>query len=172
LGASSLPQFLLPLLPPIHRELSDTNKTAGEELSSLAQEVVELLKGVCGKEVFSVAYARHQKEVAELRVKRRGQAALEVYKPCGVLTLPFYPLSFSLFFPIDPFPLLILPSLFPFLFPFSLSPSSSPFPFLFPPLPPPLSFPSPAYLLPLFLSTSSSLPFTFSSPSQSSSYRL
>lgn len=78
LGASSLPRFLPSLLPPLHRELSDTNKTAGEELSTLAHEVVDMVKGVCGKEAFSMAYAHLRKEMAVVRVKRRGQAALEV----------------------------------------------------------------------------------------------
>lgn len=78
LGPTSLPRFLPSLLPPVHRELSDTNKTAGEYLSSLAHEVVERVKGVCGKEAFSVAYANLRKEAAMVRVKRRGQAALEV----------------------------------------------------------------------------------------------
>ena len=92
LGPSSLPRYLPFLLPPLHRELSDTNKTAGEDLSDLANEVVELMKEVCGKEAFSVAYARLRKEMAVVRVKRRGQAALEVSRlimvscsPCFIL---------------------------------------------------------------------------------------
>ena len=78
LTAEHLPMYLPSLLPPLHRELADHAHTAGKELFSLAQEVLELVKGVCGKDAFSQAYAQHQKTVAMAREKRRGQAALEV----------------------------------------------------------------------------------------------
>ena len=78
LGPDHLPTYLPSLLPPLHRELADHTHTAGQELASLAQEVLELVKGVCGKDTFSQAYAHHQKSVAVAREKRRGQAALEV----------------------------------------------------------------------------------------------
>ena len=52
----------------------------------------ELMKEVCGKEAFSVAYAQLRKEMVVIRVKRRGQAALEVsrlimvsFSPCFIL---------------------------------------------------------------------------------------
>lgn len=60
----------------------DTNKSAGDELQSLAQETVELMKGVCGRDVFSQAYSLVHKEVATTREKRRKQAALEVQEEC------------------------------------------------------------------------------------------
>lgn len=78
LGSEHLPTYLPSLLPPLHRELADPTHTAGQELASLAQEVLELVKGICGKDIFSQAYALHQKAVAMAREKRRGQAALEV----------------------------------------------------------------------------------------------
>ncbi len=78
LGAEQLPDHLPSLLGPIYRELSDSSKRAGEELYSLAQEVVELMKGVCGREAFSSAYAQVHQSVGGVRDKRRMQAALEV----------------------------------------------------------------------------------------------
>lgn len=78
LGSAHLPVCLPLLLPPLHRELSDSSQTAGKDLQELAQEVVELMKEVCGKEAFSLAYAHVRKEVAVARERRRGQAALEV----------------------------------------------------------------------------------------------
>ena len=81
LGVEQLPDYLPSLLAPIYRELSDSSKRAGEELYSLAQEVVDLIKGVCGREAFSTAYARVHQSVSGVRDKRRMQAALEVC-PC------------------------------------------------------------------------------------------
>ena len=78
LGAEHLPTYLSSLLRPVYRELADSNKTGGDELHSLAQEVVNLMKGVCGKEVFSQAYALVHQMVLSSREKRRQQAALEV----------------------------------------------------------------------------------------------
>ena len=78
LGAKHLPTYLPSLLPPLHRELADPSHTAGKDLFSLAQEVLELVRGICGKEAFSQAYAQHQKAVTAAREKRHGQAALEV----------------------------------------------------------------------------------------------
>ena len=78
LGSSHLPSFLPSLLPPLHRELADTNHVAGKDLHSLSLEVVELLKETCGKDAFSKAYAIVQKKVIAVREKRRKQAVLEV----------------------------------------------------------------------------------------------
>ena len=48
-------------------------------LHHLAEEVVDLMKDQCGKEVFSVAHtAVHQQAVA-VRTKRRTEKALQVY---------------------------------------------------------------------------------------------
>ena len=80
LGAEHLPAYLPSLLRPVYRELADSNKMGGDELHSLAQEVLELMKGVCGKEVFSQAYAQVHQTVLSSREKRRQQAALEVYR--------------------------------------------------------------------------------------------
>ncbi len=78
LGSEQLPCYLPALLGPVYRELSDSTKRAGEELYSLAQEVVDLMKSVCGREVFSSAYAQVHQTVSGVREKRRKQAALEV----------------------------------------------------------------------------------------------
>lgn len=66
------------LLRPVYREVSDTNKTAGEGLYNLAQEVLDLMKGVAGREVFSKVFAQVHQSVLATREKRRKQAALEV----------------------------------------------------------------------------------------------
>lgn len=66
------------MLGPIYRELADSTKRGGEELHSLAQEVVDLIKSVCGREAFSKAYAQVHQSVISTREKRRKQAALEV----------------------------------------------------------------------------------------------
>ena len=78
LGEEQLPPYLPSLLAPAYRELSDSSKRAGEELYSLAQEVVDLMKGVCGREAFSRAYAQVHQSATDVREKRRKQAALEV----------------------------------------------------------------------------------------------
>ncbi len=78
LGAASLPPFLPALLRPVYRELVDTNLAAGEALHSLAQEVSEMMKDICGRESFSKAYSRVHQAAAVVRERRRTQAALEV----------------------------------------------------------------------------------------------
>ena len=78
LGPSHLPPLLPVLLPPLHRELEDSNHVAGKGLHDLATEVVDLMKGVCGKETFSRAYAQVQKMAVMMREKRRKQAVMEV----------------------------------------------------------------------------------------------
>ena len=78
LGSSHLPTHLPLLLPPLHRELFDTGRSdSSKALSSLAQEVVDLMKGACGKEAFTMAYAHMQRGVAVARERRRSKAALE-----------------------------------------------------------------------------------------------
>ena len=61
--------------------MTDTNKTAGEDLHTLACEVVEVMKGVCGREEFARGYSAAHRRALGVREKRRKQAALEV---CGV----------------------------------------------------------------------------------------
>ena len=78
LGQEQLPSYLPLLLAPVYRELSDSTKRAGEELYSLAQEVVDLMKSVCGRETFSRAYAQVHQSATDVREKRRKQATLEV----------------------------------------------------------------------------------------------
>ena len=78
LGKDHLPPYLPRLLRPVYRELVDVNKTSGDDLQSLAQESVELIKSVCGRETFAQAYAHVHKEVGVARERRRKQAALEV----------------------------------------------------------------------------------------------
>lgn len=70
--------YLPALLRPVYRELADTNHTAGEGLHTLAREVMDVLKGVSGREIFSKAYAQVHQSVLATREKRRKQAALEV----------------------------------------------------------------------------------------------
>ena len=65
-------------LAPPPRELTDPNKTAGEGLHSLAGEVVEVMKGTCGKEEFSRAYTVVHRRALDAREKRKKHAALEV----------------------------------------------------------------------------------------------
>ena len=52
--------------------------TAGKELHSLAEEVVELLKGLAGHDEFAKVFAAVQKEVAEVRESRKRKKALDV----------------------------------------------------------------------------------------------
>ena len=78
LGGEHLPAYLPALLRPVYRELTNSRKTAGETLHSLAQEVGGLMKSVCGREDFSKAYTHVHQSVIATKVKRRKQAALEV----------------------------------------------------------------------------------------------
>lgn len=57
------------------------NMTAGEELHTLACEVVEVMKGVCGKEKFARAYSVTHRRAMNIREKRKREAALEVCPP-------------------------------------------------------------------------------------------
>ena len=53
-------------------------------LHHLAEEVVDLIKDQCGKEVFSVAHtAVHQQAIA-VRTKRRTEKALQVYNTAKI----------------------------------------------------------------------------------------
>lgn len=63
-------QYRLPLYP--------VASTAGKELHSLAEEVVEILKGLAGREAFARVFAAVQKEVAEVRESRKRKKALDV----------------------------------------------------------------------------------------------
>ena len=60
------------------RELSDPSKRCGESVHSLAGEVVEVMKGVCGREEFGRAYSVVHRRAMETREKRRKQTAMEV----------------------------------------------------------------------------------------------
>ena len=77
--------YLPALLRPVYRELADTNQTAGEGLYSLAREVMDLVKSMSGREMFSKAYAQVHQSVLATREKRRKQAALEVGKETSIL---------------------------------------------------------------------------------------
>ena len=70
------------------REISDPSKTAGEALHTLAREVVEVMKGVCGREEFSRGYSLAHRRALSAREKRRKQAALEVCVGVGVKSQP------------------------------------------------------------------------------------
>jgi hypothetical protein len=77
LGSAHLPAYLPLLLATPYREMTDTNKTAGEDLYTLACEVVEVMKGVCGREEFARGYSAAHRRALGVREKRRKQAALE-----------------------------------------------------------------------------------------------
>ena len=64
---SRLPLYLYPVA-----------SIAGKELHSLAEEVVEILKGLAGREAFARVFAAVQKEVAEVRESRKRKKALDV----------------------------------------------------------------------------------------------
>ena len=51
---------------------------SGATLHHLAEEVVELIKDQCGKEVFSVAHTAVHQQAAAVRTKRRTERALQV----------------------------------------------------------------------------------------------
>jgi len=78
LGASHLRPHLTNLLRPLHGELSDSSHRAGPGLHVLANEVIDLIKEVCGKDTFAYAYARVQKRAVETREKRKKEAVMEV----------------------------------------------------------------------------------------------
>ena len=108
LGTDSLGSHLTPLLRPVYREYVDARQTAGRhslhawcnllcvvyhvcccdittttnivggELHSLAEEVMEVLKGLAGREAFARAFAAVQKEVADIRESRKRRKALDV----------------------------------------------------------------------------------------------
>ena len=78
LGPAHLPPYLPSLLRPLHGELSDSFHRAGPDLHTLAAEVVDLVKEVCGKEVFARAYADVQQTAVEARERRKKEAVMEV----------------------------------------------------------------------------------------------
>lgn len=58
--------------------VASTATTAGKELHNLAEEVVEILKGLAGHEAFARVFAAVQKEVAEVRESRKRKKVLDV----------------------------------------------------------------------------------------------
>lgn len=73
--------------------VASTTITIGEELHSLAEEVVEVLKGLAGREAFARSFAAVQKEVADVRESRKRRKALDVSSStliwCHVPCSPF-----------------------------------------------------------------------------------
>ncbi|XP_076304449.1 small subunit processome component 20 homolog isoform X2 [Tachypleus tridentatus] len=72
-----LTRWLPLMLPTLCRELSDNSLQTVPELKTLAQEVVELMRGVVGVEIFTREYAQVQSFVVQKRIKRKREKTLE-----------------------------------------------------------------------------------------------
>ncbi|KAL4233743.1 hypothetical protein ACF0H5_008423 [Mactra antiquata] len=77
LGESMETKVLSAMLPPLQRELNDQSMYQDENLRTLAQEVVELLKKTVGVEKFTKVYSGTQKIRAERRDERKKQRAIQ-----------------------------------------------------------------------------------------------
>ncbi|XP_022238550.1 small subunit processome component 20 homolog [Limulus polyphemus] len=72
-----LTRWLPLMLPSLCRELSDNSLQTVPELKTLAQEVVELMRGVVGVEIFTREYAQVQSFIVQKRTKRKREKTLE-----------------------------------------------------------------------------------------------
>ena len=66
-------------------------------LHHLAEEVVDLIKDQCGKEVFSVAHTTVHQQAVAVRTKRRTEKALQVYNTAKINLLTIYHLKIDAF---------------------------------------------------------------------------
>ncbi|CAH1799075.1 unnamed protein product [Owenia fusiformis] len=78
LGSIHLPPCLHLMLPALQREVGDNSTTSDADLKSLANEVLELFKGIVGVEVFTQAYANVQKDRSLKKEERKRHQAMEV----------------------------------------------------------------------------------------------
>jgi len=69
--------YLEDILNPIYRELEVATTYKDSNLKALAQEVLDLIKGLVGREKVSRAYANLQQTATEMRETRKRKKALE-----------------------------------------------------------------------------------------------
>lgn len=77
LGIDSTELYLQDILGPVHRELDIVTTYKDSNLKALAQDVLDLIKGLVGREAFSRAYANLQQTATETRETRKRKKALE-----------------------------------------------------------------------------------------------
>ncbi|XP_041442196.1 small subunit processome component 20 homolog isoform X2 [Xenopus laevis] len=77
LGKERLEPFLQTIITPLFRELNSTYAEQDPTLKNLAQEIIDLLKNLIGREEFSIAFAAVQKQANQKRVMRKKHKALQ-----------------------------------------------------------------------------------------------
>ncbi|KAG8578422.1 hypothetical protein GDO81_010484 [Engystomops pustulosus] len=77
LGKNKVKLFLPTIIAPLYRELNSTYADQDPTLKNLAQEIIELLKGLVGLESFSLSFASVQKQANIKRLTRKKQKALQ-----------------------------------------------------------------------------------------------
>lgn len=77
LGRDGVEPFLTDILKPIHRELEVPSSFKDPDLKTLAQEALDLIKGLAKRDAVSQAYAILQKATIKTRETRRKKKALE-----------------------------------------------------------------------------------------------
>ncbi|XP_064596875.1 small subunit processome component 20 homolog [Liolophura sinensis] len=77
LGEPILSGILPLMLPPLIRESSEKTNSTDTALKSLALEVLELIKGIVGVEIFTQLYTKVQRVLQERRISRKRQRAEE-----------------------------------------------------------------------------------------------
>jgi len=77
LGKDGIEPHLADILSPVYRELELATTYIDSDLEKLAQEVLELIKSLVGRETFSRAYASLQQTTTEARETRKRKKALE-----------------------------------------------------------------------------------------------
>lgn len=77
LGKDVIEPYLEDVLSPVHREFELASTYKDSDFKALAQEVLDLIKGLVGRETFSRAYASLQQTAAVKRETRKRKEALE-----------------------------------------------------------------------------------------------
>jgi len=75
LGKDRISSVMTDILRPLHRELNSS--ASDSDLCKLAQEVIELIKELVGKETFAEMYAKLQRKVSEKKETRKRKEAEE-----------------------------------------------------------------------------------------------
>ncbi|XP_071791922.1 small subunit processome component 20 homolog isoform X2 [Asterias amurensis] len=76
-GGERLKPHLKQILKPMCREISDTKSHEDNDLRTLCQEALDLIKSLVGLETFSHAYADVQRDITKARIERKQKRALQ-----------------------------------------------------------------------------------------------